>query len=39
MAKASNFVVQSGSQYWLLPGYQQNAQVVGPFAANSEMAG
>jgi len=36
MAKASNFVVQSGSPVWLLSGYRQGAQVAGQFAANSK---
>jgi len=39
MAKASNFVAQSGSQYRHLTGYRQGAQVVGQFAENSKRAG
>ena len=36
MAKASNLVVQTGSKFRLLSGYQQGAQVVGLFAESSE---
>jgi hypothetical protein len=39
MAKASNSVVQFGSQYLHLSGYRQGAQVVGQFAENSKRAG
>lgn len=36
VAKASNIVVQTGSQFPLLSGYQQGAQVVGLFAESFE---
>jgi len=36
VAKTSNFVVQSGSQVWLLLGYRSRAQVVGLFAESFE---
>ena len=36
IAKASNIVVQTGSQFRLLSGYQQCALVVGLFAESFE---
>ncbi len=39
MAKASNSVVQDGSQYRHLSGYRQRAQVAGLFAAKFDRDG
>ena len=39
MAKASNIVVQTGSQFRLLSGCQQGAQVVGLLVAKSKRVG